>query len=56
MKHSKEQFIEKLLKLAYHRKALMYRPRKDIDDYFDKILLRDNIYLLYVETDQETEE
>ena len=49
MKHSKQQFLENLLKLSYHRDSLEVEDKVEVDDYFDKIINRDNTSLLYTE-------
>lgn len=55
MKHSKQQFLENLLKLSYHRDSLEVEDKVEVDDYFDKIINRDNTSLLYTELYQNNE-
>jgi len=55
MKHSKEQFIERLLKLSYHAHEIERLPSKD-KQYLNMLLIRDNLQFLYEDENSKTEE
>lgn len=55
MKHSKEQFIERLLKLSYHIHEIDRLPSKD-KQYLNMLLIRDNLQFLYEDENSKTEE
>lgn len=48
MKHSKEQFVERVVKMLYHKKRLGSLSEKD-KQYLDMLLVRDNLQYLYEE-------